>query len=74
MYNPATVVKPPKSRPSLPSRILTIEELNRILAVPNLKKKTGLRDRAMLELFTATGMRRQEVVILRLKDILWEKN
>ncbi len=52
----------------LPS-VLSREELERILAAPNVRRHTGIRDRAILELMYATGMRISEITELKLKDV-----
>ncbi|MCD6420618.1 MAG: tyrosine recombinase [Synergistetes bacterium] len=52
----------------LPS-VLNSEELERILASPDVRRHTGIRDRAILELMYATGMRISEVTELKLKDV-----
>lgn len=57
------------SRPKgLPRSILTAIEVERILACPDTETPCGLRDRAMLEVLYATGLRRGELVQLRLGD------
>ena len=57
------------SRPKgLPRSILTAIEAERILTCPDTETPCGLRDRAMLEVLYATGLRRGELVQLRLSD------
>jgi integrase/recombinase XerD len=58
----------PKSLP----RYLTLEEVERLLEVPDAKTPEGLRDRAMLELLYATGLRVSELVSLRARDLHFE--
>ncbi len=53
--------------PKSPARevdFLTLAEIERIFAVPNLEKPTGLRDRALLETLFATGLRVSEIASL----------
>jgi integrase/recombinase XerD len=50
-------------------RFLTEEEMERLLNAPDTSTEEGLRDRAMLELMYATGMRISEVISLRLSDM-----
>jgi integrase/recombinase XerD len=49
--------------------VLTAEEAERVLAQPDVRDPLGLRDRALLEVFYATGMRRSEVASLQLGDV-----
>ncbi len=66
--NPASHLKPPKVKKKLPE-ILTVEEINALLRRPDCATAKGLRDRAMLELLYATGIRVSELISLRLSDI-----
>lgn len=54
----------------LPRNVMRPEEVERLLAVPDTHTRTGLRDRAILELFYSTGLRRSELLRLRTDDIL----
>jgi len=54
----------------LPRTVLRPEEVERLLSVPDIHTRIGLRDRAVLELFYSTGLRRSELVRLRVDDIL----
>jgi len=49
--------------------ILTIDEMKRLLALPDRKKKTGIRDWFYIALLYDSGCRNQEILSLRLKDI-----
>ena len=66
--NPTAVVELPKSWTPLP-HFLTLEEVDRLLAVPDRSKPAGLRDRAMLEVLYATGLRVSELVGLTLDEV-----
>jgi integrase/recombinase XerD len=46
--------------------ILTVDEVKALLAQPNLSLKTGIRDRAILEVFYATGIRLDELISLEI--------
>ncbi len=54
--------------------VLDVREVQKILEQPSLSKPTGLRDRAMLELLYATGLRISELLDLKLSDIFLEDN
>lgn len=66
--DPATSIKAPHIEKKLPE-ILSLEEIRLLLGQPCCEKPKGQRDRAMLELLYATGMRVTELVSLRLEDI-----
>ena len=59
----------PRRERRLPVQAMTKEELSRLLAVPNIADPLGVRDRAMLEVFYATGIRRAELASLELTDV-----
>lgn len=45
----------------LPRQVLTVPEIARVFAVPDTRTRQGLRDRAILDVFYATGIRRMEL-------------
>jgi integrase/recombinase XerD len=49
--------------------VLTIEEVERTLSIPNTNKPLGVRDRAILETLYSTGMRRSELAVLKIYDL-----
>jgi len=51
---------------------LNLEEVSRMIEFPNLRKKEGIRDRAILELFYGTGMRVSELAGLRTEGVNFE--
>lgn len=67
--NPAAELELPRDIRSLPRAVLTQEEAERVLALPDTGTPLGLRDRAMLEVLYATGMRRAELTRLQTTDI-----
>ncbi|MBX3431166.1 MAG: site-specific tyrosine recombinase XerC [Hyphomonadaceae bacterium] len=67
--NPAAELELPRGERRLPSTILSTSEIDAVLAIPDVSKPLGLRDRAILETFYATGIRRTELTRLRLFDI-----
>jgi len=70
--SPATNLSTPKLWFDLP-KFLTEEEVEKLLAQPKKKNNKGRRDRAMLELLYATGLRVSELVSLKLKDLNLEQ-
>jgi integrase/recombinase XerD len=66
--NPADDLRPPRAWPALP-KFLSIEEVDRLLAAPDVSTALGLRDRAMIELLYATGLRVTELVSVRTADL-----
>ncbi|MBF0548610.1 MAG: site-specific tyrosine recombinase XerC [Candidatus Riflebacteria bacterium] len=67
--NPAADLVLPKLEKRLPRDILTISEVEKIMMIPDITKPLGLRDRAILETLYSTGMRRSELINLRLYDL-----
>jgi integrase/recombinase XerD len=66
--NPAARLVPPRLGAPLPP-VLSAAEADRVLAQPDLATPTGVRDRAILELLYATGLRRAEVLRLTLAHL-----
>jgi len=66
--NPADDLRPPRAWPALP-KFLSVEDVDRLLEQPDTATPLGLRDRAMIELLYATGMRVSELVGVRLADL-----
>ena len=66
--NPADDLRAPKGRQTLP-KFLSLDEVDRLLEQPNTKTILGLRDRALIELLYATGMRASEITSLSISDL-----
>ena len=66
--SPADDLHPPRSWKTLP-RYLSMEEVDRLIAEPDVAMPRGLRDRALIELLYATGMRVSELISLRPADV-----
>ena len=66
--DPTSNLKSPKSEKRIPS-VLTMDEVNLLLSQPNPKDFKGARDKAMLELLYATGLRVSEIISLNIDDI-----
>ena len=67
-HNPSLKLVPEKSEKNLPE-ILTTEEVNLLLSQPRPIDAKGIRDKAMLELLYATGIRVSELIDLNLSDV-----
>jgi integrase/recombinase XerD len=66
--NPTEDLQPPRAWKVLP-RYLSVEDVDRLIAAPDVSTPRGLRDRAVIELLYATGMRVSELVALRPGDV-----
>ncbi len=69
LYSPATDLELPRLEKRLPKAILSAKEAETVLAVPAVGNSVGLRDRAILETFYSTGMRRMELINLTVHSI-----
>ena len=67
--NPAADLELPKAETRLPGTYLTIDEVESLMSVVDLTTPAGLRDRAILEVFYSTGIRRGELAKLELSDL-----
>jgi integrase/recombinase XerD len=66
--DPTEHIKSPKQWQTIP-HYLNSEQIERLLAAPDQSKPTGLRDKAMIELLYATGLRVSELCHLRVGDV-----
>ena len=66
--NPADDLRAPRSWPSLP-KFLSIEDVDTLMNQPDTATTIGLRDRALIELLYATGLRVSELVSLQPEDL-----
>lgn len=66
--DPSDELKPPKVEKKAPE-VLTVEEVDLLLKQPSNVTPKGIRDKAMLEILYATGIRVSELVSLRLSDV-----
>jgi integrase/recombinase XerD len=69
--DPSERIESPKRWRTLPA-VLTVAEVDTLLAAPNTDEPLAIRDRAILEFAYATGVRVSELVALKLQDILYE--
>src|SRR5699024_12031206 len=67
-HNPASSIEMAKLAPKVPE-YLTIEEVNQLLQLPDTKSLRGVRDRAILELLYATGLRVSECIALKVENV-----
>ena len=67
-HNPVVATKAPKIEKKIPE-ILTMDETAKLLEQPSKDNPKGLRDRAMLELLYATGIRVSELISLKVSDL-----
>ena len=70
--NPIERFSSPKLSKNLPV-VLTVEEINSILDLPDISTKLGLRDKAMLEILYACGTRVAEVINLKISDLFFKE-
>ncbi|TCL62989.1 integrase/recombinase XerD [Hydrogenispora ethanolica] len=66
--DPTINLDAPKQEKRLP-RVLSVQDVEHLLEQPDLKNPVGVRDRAMLEVLYATGLRVSELVSLKINDL-----
>ncbi len=66
--SPADDLRPPRAWPALP-KFLSLEQVDQLLQQPDPSTPRGLRDRALIEVLYATGMRVSELVAIRASDL-----
>jgi integrase/recombinase XerD len=66
--DPTSVLETPKLWKRLPE-VMNLDEVETLITSPDLRKEQGIRDRAILEMMYATGMRVSELINLKLEDI-----
>ena len=67
-HSPADDLRPPRAWPALP-KMLSMSEVDALIAQPDVTTALGVRDRAMIELLYATGLRVSELVGVRFGDL-----
>ena len=73
VHVPMIEVERPRGAKHLPS-VLSVEQVELLLEAPDLSKPEGQRDRAMLEMMYASGLRVSELLSLKMKNISLERN
>jgi integrase/recombinase XerD len=69
LHNPASELELPRLGQPLPKNILSAREVEQILQLCDAADSIGLRDRAVIEVLYSTGIRRGEIVTLKLYDL-----
>src|SRR5205814_1031178 len=69
LANPASEIDLPRIPPRRPPEVLTLSEVERVLAQPDVATAYGVRDRAIFETLYSTGMRRKELSRLAVSDL-----
>ncbi len=69
LHNPASEIVLPRMEHRLPKYVLNVQEAEQIIQQPDITEAEGLRDRAILETFYSTGMRRMELAHLKVYDV-----
>lgn len=72
-YNPISNIESPKKWKTLP-KYLTIDQVDQLLELPNMATPIGQRDKAVLELMYASGLRISEVTTLKKTNIYMDDN
>lgn len=70
--DPSELVESPRNTRYLPS-VLSVQEVERVLECVDIRKRGGIRDRAMLETLYATGMRVSELASFSMEQLLGEE-
>jgi integrase/recombinase XerD len=73
LFNPAAELELPRRERRLPKAVLSASEAEAVMNQVNMLHPMGLRDRAILETFYSTGMRRQELINLLLYDLDFDR-
>jgi integrase/recombinase XerD len=66
--SPADDLQPPRAWPALP-KCLSLDQVDALLNQPDVSTPLGLRDRALIEVLYATGMRVSELIAIRAGDL-----
>jgi len=65
LINPEQALPTPRLPRSLPKGVLSKQQVKKLLRLPNTRTLLGFRNRAILELFYATGIRRNELITIK---------
>ena len=73
LYNPASELELPKLGHRLPRHVLSLREAEEVINGTTITDPLGIRDRAILETFYSTGMRRLELIGLNVYDVDFDR-
>ncbi len=73
LYNPTAELELPKLEKTIPTNLLTEKDAERVINQPDIRQEFGVRDRAILETFYSTGIRRSELLNLKIYDLQMDK-
>ena len=73
-HNPAEIIVLPRHPKLIPPVLLKAREMKRLLEAPDLGNPLGFRDRVIMEVFFATGMRLSELTSSAVQDLNFEEN
>lgn len=68
-YDPSRELILPKLPPRLPRRVPTVQEMSRVIGAAGAASPQAVRDRAIMETLYSTGLRRMELVWLKMRDV-----
>lgn len=66
--NPSLELEAPKAEKKIPA-VLTLQEVEKLISKPDTRTSIGKRDKAMIELLYATGIRVSELIAMNLSDV-----
>jgi len=72
-FDPLAAVQLPRHRKGFPRGVMRPDEIRKVMELPDLNMPLGYRDRTMMEVLYATGVRCAELLNLRIPDLDWEK-
>jgi integrase/recombinase XerD len=71
--NPAADLVMPRPDRTLPETTLTVTDMTAVMAIPDVNTVLGLRDRAVMEVFYSTAVRRAELIAMAARDVDFER-
>jgi integrase/recombinase XerD len=69
LYDPGKKIKLPKKPKRLPKSILTLQEVRKLLSVPDARTNRGFRNKVILEILYDTAIRRTEVCNINISEL-----